>query len=227
LSLSIGALGATAPVAANSFTNTTTAGSSTSALSVTYTALGPDSGTSNSINFSSNTTGINVLVPESLTFTNNGPTTVNLLPVPGVIATGDSTVPLKVVTNAKGGYQLSGCLINPLGLIDGSGDNILSAVNTGNTTLPATASAFAAQVAPIVGNGTAALNGAWATANGANYLGYNTLCGTTLNQVISKNTKPTSSTGDVLTITNAVMITGAQAAGTYTGTVDYLVSPSY
>jgi hypothetical protein len=221
-------IGGTIPTALNGFTNTSTAGSSTSALSVNYSVGGPDTGTSNSVTFSSNTTGIKVVVPESLTFTNGGPALVTLLPIPGVIANGDSTVPLTVVTNAKNGYQLSGCVTSNSGsgLGDGSGNFIANASNTAVTTLPATASAFAAQAA-IAGNVTAVLNGTWATATGSNYLGYNVACGTTLNQVISKNTKPTSSSGDVLTLTNSVMITGSQPAGTYTGTVDYQVTPSY
>jgi hypothetical protein len=229
VSLSIGAQTGTND-STTGFTNTSTAGSSSSIVNVTYSGGGLDTfPASNSIGFQSNATGIKVVVPESLTFTNGGPPTVTLLPVPGVVATGDSTVPLKVITNANGGYKLSGCVTSNSGngLGDPNGNFIANALNSGLTTLPITASAFAAQASISPGNITATLNGDWAGANGTEYLGYATTCGTSGNDVISQNTKPTSSTGDVLTLTNAVMITGSQPAGTYTGTVDYLVTPSY
>lgn len=213
-------------ISINGFTNTTSTPGNFSSVVNTYTGslVLNDTGTAAPVDFNSNTTGVTVIVPDSLTFT-NGNTAITLLPVPGVIA-GSSPVPLTVSTNARNGYTLSGCVTSANTITDSvSGDTIPQATNSAVAPLPTDglSSAFGAQ-ATISGTG-ATLQTDWAATTGSDYLGYAATCGTTGAQQISSNAGPT--TGDVLTLHNAVGIKATQTAGTYTGKITYQVAPSY
>jgi hypothetical protein len=214
-------------ISISGFTNTSSATGNFSSVASTFTGASVlnDTGTvTTPVNFANNTTGVTVIVPDSLTFT-NGNTAITLLPVPGVIAT-STAVPLTVSTNARSGYTLSGC-VTAANTITSSPSlaTIPQASNTAVAPLPVSGltSAFGAQ-ATITGSG-ATLQALWAATTTNNYLGYAATCGTTGGQKISSNAGPT--TGDVLTLNNAVGISATQTAGTYTGTITYQVSPSY
>jgi hypothetical protein len=214
-------------VSITGFTNSTTqtTGSFSSVVS-TFTGAGPtlnDQGTASAITFASNQTAINIIVPDSLTFT-NGNTSVTMLPVPGATSpvNADATVPLTVSTNARNGYTLSGCMTTaPTG--GTSGATIPEASGTA-TPLSQANPGVGAQVS-VTTPGGATLQGQYASANGSNYVGYATTCATSGASLITKQTGTT--TGDVTTITNGVIVSATQAADTYTGTVSYLVSPSF
>jgi hypothetical protein len=213
-------------ISISGFNNTDSTPGNFSSVVNTYTGSSAlnDTGTAAPVDFSSNTTGVTVIVPDSLTFT-NGNTAITLLPVPGVIA-GSSPVPLTVSTNARNGYTLSGCVTSGNTITDPvSGDTISQASNSAVAALPTDglSSAFGAQ-ATISGTG-AHLQTTWAGTTGSDYLGYADTCGIIGAQEISYNAGPTS--GDVLTLNNAVGISATQTAGTYGGKITYQVAPSY
>lgn len=206
-------------ISVSGFTNTATKTVAFASAVATSTGTVVDAGTAvTGVDFDSNLTQVTVVVPESLTFL-NGNETITLLPIPGspTPATA-SPVTLTVKTNAASGYTLRGCVLSPIGI--GATANTIPQLSTPGAL---TGSAFGAQ-ASVTGVG-ASLAGSWASANGASYLGYDSLCTGGTRSVISQNSGPTN--GDVLTLTNAATISATQAAGTYTGVITYQVVPSF
>ena len=216
-------------IAISGFTNTNTATTTafaSTASTVVTTAL--DSGAAiGGVNFNANTTTVNVVVPESLSFTNAN-TAITLLPVPGNSTPATGAVKLTVATNAQGGYSLTSCVTTDI--TDGS-HTIAQRISAGP--LDGTATAFGAQASVVSNNGsgtdgtgTATRQGAWATTSGSNYLGYAADCELlTTNATVVTNTGTTN--GDDLTLTNAVGVDAVQPNGEYTGTVTYRLTPSY
>lgn len=217
-------------LAISGFTNTsaaTTTAFASTASTVATTAL--DSGTATGgVNFNANTTTVNVVVPESLSFTNAN-TAITLLPVPGNSTPAKSAVKLTVATNAQGGYSLASCMTT--GITDGS-HPILQLAPTGSLNGMTTAFGAQASVVPnngsgTVGTGTTALQGAWDTyQTGTTYVGYAPDCilSTTNAKVV---TNDGTTNGDDLTLTNAVSADAVQPNGDYTGIITYQLTPSY
>jgi len=247
-----GTVPATTPVylAVDGFTNGTTTGTfktvvTTYSGAVTASNKVDTGQAATGVTFQSNKTTVTVIVPDSLTFTNLGPAAITLLPVPGVpaVASAATVVNLRVSTNAHTGYDLSGCLVNPLKKTGTTATNkITSASNSAVAPLPSASgtSAFAARVTKATTATTApgsagfSLNGTWASTatQTTTYLGYASSCATThsatptaTNKIISKDTGPTK--GDQIALTNGVGISATQAAGTYSGTITYTVTPKY
>jgi hypothetical protein len=213
------AAGTTIQLQLTGFTNPTATGASTSAVTL-YTTVGHlagDTGTSNSVTFASNSTAINVLVPDSLTFTNNKPSSISLVPVPGAAGIEANPGTLVVATNAHLGFTLAGCsssLSGPGTAIPLLGSSVASA-----TFLAQATSGWGAEAS--VSGGAATLQNGWLATS---YLGYGVNCSLTAYNIIH-DTGPTA--GDTLTLTNGAAISALQDSGTYTGFVNYLVTPSF
>ena len=226
-------LPATTPVsvAISGFTNTATPTTAfTSDLKVLNGVTELASGTAG-VNFASDTTAVTVVVPQSLTFTNDR-TAIDLLPIPGAATPATAPVTLTVATNAVSGYELSGCVETDI--IGPGSKTIAQAAKADATTLDTfdgSKTLFGAQAAVAlvpttgeVGTGTPSRSGKWASASGNDYVGYPASCGDSTAE-ISKNTGTTS--GDKLTLTNAVSASAVLPAGKYLGTIKYQVTPHY
>jgi hypothetical protein len=215
------AVGTTISVQLTGFTNTTTAGTSSSAVTtyITATHTSTDTGTSNSNTFVSNSTAVNVIVPDSLSFTNNKPASITLTPVPGTAGIEANPGTLVVATNAHTGFTLAGCS----GSLSGPG----TAIPTLSTSVPVVAATFLIQATSgwgaeaTVSGGAASLSNAWSATS---YLGYGTNCSLAADNIIS-DTGPTA--GDTLTVTNGAAVSPTQADGSYTGYINYLVTPGF
>ena len=211
------AAGTSVEVAIAGFTNGTATGSKLTTVT-TSDGTNTDSGTA-STNFANNTTSVTVIVPESLTFTNNK-SSITLTPVPGTPAVEQTPATLTVSTNARSGYTLSACAAS---LSDGHSNTIpqQSTVVAGLT-----GSAFGATAS--VSGGSASLQSPWSSST---YIGYAATCSVTPtgggapSSPLVAYAGPTS--GDTITPTNAASISATQAAGTYTGTINYLLTPGY
>ncbi len=216
------AAGTTIQLQLTGFTNPTTSTAGTSVVTL-YTTAGHtagDTGTSNSVTFTSNSTGINVIVPDSLTFTNNKPSSISLVPLPGAAGIESNPGTMVVATNAHNGYTLAGCSGN----LAGPGSASIPLVSSST---PVTASTFLTQAASgwgaeaSVTGGASSVQNAWSATG---YLGYGTNCSLAADNII-KDTGPTA--GDTLTVTNGASVSSLQDTGTYTGSVNYLVTPSF
>lgn len=214
------AAGTTIQLQLTGFTNPTTPSSSTSVVTLYTTAshTAGDTGTTNSITFSSNSTAINVIVPDSLTFTNNKPSSISLVPLPGAAGIETNPGTMVVATNAHNGYTLAGCSSSLTG--PGTAIPLLS------TSSPVAAATFLTQATSGWGaeasvTGSATLQNSWSATG---YLGYGTNCSLAADNII-KSTGPTA--GDTLTVTNGAAISSLQDTGTYSGYVNYLVTPSF
>ena len=208
-------------VAISGFTNTSTA-TPTAFTSTVSTSTG-DTGTSGAVDFNANATGVTVVVPESLSFTNAN-AAITLLPVPGNSTPSKSAATLTVATNAQNGYNLSSCVTTDIA----SGSNSIPQLDpTGLLDGEATAFGAQATVVPPETGATATLQGDWVTyQTGTTYVGYAAECATaTTNATVVSNAGSTD--GDVLTLTNAVSASAVQPNGVYTGTITYQVTPSY
>ena len=213
--------GTTIQLQLTGFTNPTTSTAGTSAVTLFTTAghTTGDTGTSNSVTFTSNSTAINVIVPDSLTFTNNKPSSISLVPLPGAAGIESNPGTLVVATNAHNGYTLAGCSSSLAG--PGTAVPLLS------TSTPVVAATFLTQAtsgwgaqASVTG-GASSLQNAWSATG---YLGYGINCSLAADNII-KDTGPTA--GDTLTVTNGASVSSLQDTGTYTGFVNYLVTPSF
>lgn len=215
------AAGTTIQLQLTGFTNPTTSTANTSIVTLYTTAAhtAGDTGTSNSVTFTSNSTAINVIVPDSLTFTNNKPSSISLVPLPGAAGIESNPGTMVVATNAHSGYTLAGCSST----LSGPG----TAIPLVSASTPVAAATFLTQATSAWGaeasvtGGASSLQNAW-TATG--YLGYGTNCSLAADNII-KDTGPTA--GDTLTVTNGASVSSLQDTGTYTGFVNYLVTPSF
>ncbi len=207
-------------ISASGFTNTSTAGSYTSAVTTLAAGLSIDTGTSSSVSFGSSGTQATVVIPESLTFTNSTPS-IMLLPVPGGPAVSQA-VTLSIATNAGQGYTLAAST-SGITATSGSHTYTLAQQATPSTTLGT--NRFAATVTlTTAGTSLAALQGSWGTTG--EYVGYaSSSSGATYTIVTA--TAPTGATADQLVVTDATQVNNGQPAGTYTGTITYVVTPTY
>jgi hypothetical protein len=214
------ATAATSPVevSISGFKNGTAATTGTSTITTYAATVAKDTGRA-SYTFANNTTAVTVTVPDSLTFTNSA-TAVTLLPIPGGAQVTATALTLKVKTNAKTGYKLTGCVVGTNKIKNGTGNTIPQQA-TAVTTLATGVSAFGAKAAVSGTGGT--LGATWSTTK---YLGYGTACAaTTGHSTIMKSTGPVAT--NTLTLTNAARLAATQAAGTYSGTISYQLTPSY
>lgn len=211
-------------IAVSGFTNSTTA---TSAFKTAVSTSAPDTGTANAgVDFNDNKTVVDVIVPESLTFTNQNPA-ITLLPVPGNATPATGAVKLTVATNAVNGYTLTSCVTSDIAAGSNTIPQLTSvgALNGSTTAFGAQASFVPNNGTGTDGSGTASLNAPWSTA-GTDYVGYASDCAAaTPNAKVISNTGTTN--GDELTLTNGVSADAVQPNGTYTGTITYQVAPSY
>lgn len=188
-------------------------------------STGTDSGDATAIEIAANTTAVTVLVPQSLTFTNDT-TAVALVPIPGGAVTDAAPVTLTVATNAHGGYALRASMSSLLTSTNDSpftgGDEIPSVSPvTANPLTGSNPSDYGFGAKATVVSGGATLQNAW---NGTTYLGYETAATTAAADVVA-STEPAEL--DEIVLTNGVRVPGIQPAGTYTGTVTYTVTPSW
>jgi hypothetical protein len=200
-------------------TNSSTGGSYTTAITTqTVTPTTIDSGTTPAVTLATNNTAATVSVAKSLTFTVNT-TAFELDMDPSLAALADqtATVGLTVQTNANSGYTLS-VADNATGLQSSS---------TGNPAIPRVSSGKSTSVAwPGAPGWGYTVTGTGATIDpafsGSKYAGYNSTGDT-----IATRSGPTGGTADTVTISNRVAINYAVAAGVYSDTVTYTVTPNY
>jgi hypothetical protein len=233
LTLSSQSVAANVPVLVelSGLTNQTVAGTDTLAVSTVDTS-GSTSTTvdtaSTSLAFGQSTTAVTVAVPEALQFTNSAPD-IYVTPIPnggvadaacgtgysasttppGDVATSAAEpcpVVLSVLTNANGGYTLTA-----------EASALTNTAHSGVTLpegTPASGSNAFGIVSATVTGGTA----------GATSGGYNTTGSPT---VLMSSSGPTGNTANTDSIQNGASVNYGQAAGTYTGTITYAVTPSY
>jgi hypothetical protein len=187
-----------------------------------YNGTATTSGTAATVTpFVSNVTKVKVTVPESLTFTNSN-STILLMPVPGTPTVLTATaVVLKVATNAHKGYRLAACMVN-----------LKTTTTTPNATIanpgPTPPSPFTGFAAKPTYSGSAGKGATWTAGT---YSGYATTCTAapvTGHTVLMKSTGPTPTAGaNQVSVTNGVKVPSNQAAGVYTGTIVYQVTPKF
>lgn len=204
------------------FTNGTTTGSQTSTVTTNDASGAVDTGTTNAIDFANNTTAVTVQVPQSLTFTNNK-TAITLLPVPNTPAVEANPATLTVSTNAQSGYTLSACS----GSLSGPGAATIGQQQSAVSSL--SGSSFGASASVSAGSvGSPSVQTPWASGT---YIGYAGTCSATGTGGGAPSSPVVSDSGpaslDTLTLTNSASVSATQQAGTYTGTINYLVTPSY
>lgn len=177
-----------------------------------------DSGSATVVNQpANNTTTVDVVVPESLTLTNNA-TSIALFPTPATSPT--ASVALNISTNAASGYTLSACTDPTPTYTPASGSPLtIPALATPAAAMPTgTTTAFAAKPSTTISSPT--WGATWSTGN---FTGYPSTCSSS--SYIVKDSGPTAA--DTITLTNSASISSLQAAGDYKGTIDYLVTPAY
>lgn len=206
-------------IAIDGFTNPTArSGSSTV---TTYNNAAPavavDTAASNSINFDDNTIVATVVIARSTTFTDSI-SSFRLLLDPSVASTSDVTAAgtLTVKSNGANGYALDVQATTLAGTSGATVANATSGVATGVGTASFPSDRRGYTMTRSAGIGT--LQGQLATAG--NYVGY-----TAAGEDAVAATGPTNN--DQFTITHRVKIDYGQAAGTYTSTITYTVTPSY
>lgn len=185
---------------------------------VTTTGTGGETGTAGTaISLAANTTAVTVLVPQSLTFSNDT-TAVTLLPIPGGSLTTAAPVTLGVSTNAVSGYTLKA--YQAVALTKGAPAATIASLAPNTTTDLTTGTGFGA-MATATG---ATLSAPWSTTTSSLYAGYPT-SDSGAGSTVATNAGPTAN--DQIVLTNGVRIAATQAAGTYTGTITYVVTPSF
>jgi hypothetical protein len=200
-------------------TNTSTAGSYTTTITTQTSAPATiDTGTTPSVTMGANNTAVTVSIAKSLTFAVNN-TAFELDMDPSLPALADQTanVGITVQTNANSGYTLS-VADNASGLQSSS---------TGNPTIAKVSAGKASSVTwPGAPNWGYTVSGTGATIDpafsGSKFAGY-----TSGGETIASRTGPTGGTADSITIANRVAINYAVAAGVYTDTLTYTVTPNY
>lgn len=186
-----------------------------------------DTGVTNSVVYGSSTSAATIVIPESLTFTNDSPS-FQLMPIPGGVQATHTTT-LTIGTNAGGGYSL---------------DVSSTLLTTGTYTVPAdstTGTAGATITTDTFGfmpglTRSATSNASLSTgspnydtySNGANGSGTAGFYGYEASATpLASSTNPTGNTADTITLENAIKIDYLQQAGTYNCTITYVVVPSY
>lgn len=226
------ASGTPAVVTMSGFTNATSAASGFKSTVTTTTDNGTSGGdtgqASTGVDFNDNTTGVTVVVPESLTFSNNGPSSITLVPVPGSAPVSAAPVSLGVTTNAKSGYTLGACVTSDIHGHGGAG-NPVSTVTIPQGIPAAGFSLFGATAAVTAGTTAGTFQfGSWAAADTApGAQGYPGACGTTAGTGDGTITDGGPASGDTITITNSVSASAVQPAGQYDGIITYVASPHY
>jgi hypothetical protein len=206
-------------IAFAALTNNSTAGSYTTTIT-TQTAVPAtiDTGTSPAVTFAATNTAVTVTIPQSLTFTiDTTAFELDMDPSLPALADQSASVGLTVQTNANSGYTLS-VADAATGLQSSStGNPVLAKVSTGkasSVTWPgATKWGYT-----VTGTG-ATVDGAF---SGSKYAGY-----TSAGEQIASHAGGTGGTADTITIANRVAIDYSAAAGVYTDTVTYTVTPNY
>jgi hypothetical protein len=200
-------------------TNTTTAGAYTSVVT-TNTAGGIlDAVTTGAVVFGSSSTSVNVIVGQTLTFTNN--TSQFALNVdPSMLDSVQSQmVVLTVQTNAVSGYSLAA---SDSGLSRAAPSftipNVTTGPTLGVTTFPA--SGFGASATLTTGGTDGAVLAAGFS--GGDFVGYAASAADLLTAP-----GPTGTTVDTLTITDEVGVNYAVPDGSYSDTITYVVVPNY
>ena len=189
-----------------------------------------------SVSIAPTSTSVSIMVPESLTFTNNR-TDIQMMAFPGGDPVKAPAVNLTVVTNAAGGYKLNGCVTSDHQLtFSGSTATTpptipqakTSAATELNTTVVSTDPAYNpgfGAAASLTGT-NAVLASPWSGTGSNAVLGYDASCTDTGGDaLIASNPGPTN--GDTLSLVNSVKLPGTQQGGRYTGEIDYTVTPTY
>jgi len=218
-----------APLAANlpvyvsftGITNTTTANSYTSII--TTIKVGPTNvdtaTTSPPVVFGSSSTGVIVIVAQTLTFTNNMPSFQLFVDPTSLDNVQNQAVILTVQTNAASGYSLAA---SDTGMSRSSPAYTMTDVTTGPTlgvvTFP---NAGWGASAVLTGGGTdgAALAAGLA---GGKFVGYPSSAANFLTA-----TGPTGATADTLTVTDQVAVDYTIPDGSYSDTITYVATPTY
>ena len=205
-------------VSFSSLNNTTVPNVYTSLITTYNGVTAVDSATTPGVTFGLSSTGATTAVGQTLTFTNDTPS-FNLAVDPTGMALSQSQVTtLTVKTNARSGYTLAAY------------DTTM--VQPSVYTVPAVSSGPAIGVAsfPTKGFGASATlttggtDGAAMAAglNGGNWVGYPTSAGNFLTA-----TGPTGNSADTLVVTNQVNVDYTVPSGSYSDTINYVVTPSY
>ncbi len=215
--------GATVAITVTGLTNTSTVGTYHSTVTTADGSTAVDTGT----------TGVVPIIPAVATFPTStltvacgsppggcqapsagNPASLTLVAVPGSTVT--STVALSVKSNVADGYRVRA---QSSGFVrSGGGPTLPEAPSTGSATQPV--GSFYA-TASLAGSGVsgAALCAPYGSATP--YVGYATTPVSLWNA-----TAPTGSGTDTVTLTNGIDVPLTQAAGTYTSTIAYTVTPA-
>jgi hypothetical protein len=200
-------------------TNSSTTGSYTTTITtLTSTPSTIDNGTTSAVTFAANNTAVTVNLAKSLTFTvDTTAFELDMDPSLGALADQSATVGLTVQTNANSGYALS-VADSATGLqSSGTGNPVIPKVSTGKATSVAWPGAPAWGYT-VTGTG-ATIDPAF---SGSKYAGY-----TSGGETIASRTGTTGGTADTVSIANRVAINYTSAAGVYSDTVTYTVTPNY
>jgi len=202
-------------------TNSPTSGSYTTTITtLTATPSTIDGRTaSNAVTLGATNTAVNVTIAKSLTFTSDTQSfTLAMDPSLPALADQSQNVVLTVQTNANSGYTLA---VNDLatGLQgSGTGNPVIADVSTGkatSVTWPG-GNRFGYTVSGTGPTIDAAFSG-------SKYAGYVSGAG----EQIASRANATGGTADTITVGNRVSIDYGAAAGDYTDTVTYTVTPNY
>ncbi|MEU4236935.1 hypothetical protein [Actinoplanes sp. NPDC026619] len=200
-------------ISLDGFTNTGTTGTYTSAI-----AAGSDTGTSNSVTISNNSTAINVVVARSTAFTSDT-TSFQMLMDPSVAALADQTraVHLTVATNATNGYVLNVKTDQqPTGGAPARHFSAITADKSSGVASGSFTNGSFGYTLSTTGLGT----GTSTPLTSGLYVGY-----VTGGENVVSASGPTN--GDTMTITNRAKIDYTQPADNYSAKVTYTVVPSY
>ena len=216
------AAGVSMLISVDGFTNTATPGTYASTVTTRDASDATiDTAGSNSVDINANTTQVLVQVARSTGF-NLDTTAFNLLIDTSMPALADrtNTITLTVATNASQGYGLVTKIDRQLTSAAHATD-VIDAASAGKATGYAggafPTNKFGYHVA-VSGGNVGAVQGAGFAGTG--FVGY-----TTGGEVVVASAAPTN--GDTITITNRARVDFRQAAGTYTATVTYIVTPGY
>lgn len=212
-------------LAIGGLTNTTTAGSYTSTITTMNNAspaVAIDSVATASDSIGANNTAVAVNVAESTSFsTDTTAYTMNMDPSLAALAIQSKTVNLTVTSNAGKGFTLS---VKDAGLKATSGTSTyqIAGATSGMTTAAAWpgASHFGYSATVTGTGGSPALGGTLGTSG--NYAGY-----TAAGENVLTTSGPTGNSGISLALNNKVQIDYSAAAGSYSDTLTYTVTPSY
>ena len=218
-----GIVNQTAANATNTFASTVTTYSSTCTTVV-------DTGTAANVPFGSNTTAVTATVPESTTFANTAPT-ISLLVIPGAAAPATGNAVLTVATNAAHGYTLSASETGSNGTSGGLDNGAIASITA--APVPGSAATLATTattgtwgaIASISNTGVGGCTSTSGTINTAKYTASDYTGYATAGNTVASSAA--SACGDVVTLANGVQVGSAFSAGVYSGTITYVLTPSY